>query len=93
MQKQQRQINKRTSDHRHNFARCTRNNHIVQHFGSGACKGSEYIVQVIENRRMCKHGASIHDIKAVFHKFFFRPETGFSKFGLSFDQIIQRLQF
>ena len=24
-------------------------------------------------RRMCKQGASIHDVKAVFHKFFFGP--------------------
>ena len=44
-------------------------------------------------KRMVKQGAIIPAIKAIFRKFFGRHESVFSKFGLTCNQIVEKLHF
>jgi len=44
-------------------------------------------------KRMLKQGATFSDIKTVFRKFFRRHELVFSKFCLTCDQMVDKLQF
>ena len=62
------------------------------------CKASSSLTHFVSScspfyKRMLKQGAKIYDIKAVFHKFYNRHRSVFSKFGVPCDVIISKLQF